>query len=42
MLYSKEFFKNIIKFKKAVTLNQVKGCFGFEGDNNIGQFKTLN
>jgi len=33
----KEFFKNIIKFRKAVTLNQVKGCFGFEGDSNIGK-----
>jgi len=35
--HGKEFFKNIIKFRKAVTLNQVKGCFGFEGDSNIGK-----
>ena len=38
MFFRKEFFKNIIKFRKAVTLNQVKGCFGFEGDSNIGKF----
>jgi len=30
-------YKNMMKIAKCVTLNQVKGIFGFTGESNIGQ-----
>jgi len=30
-------YKNMMKIAKCVTLNQVRGIFGFTGDSNIGQ-----
>lgn len=34
---SKEFYKMMCKIQKLVTFNQVKGIFGFNESNNIGQ-----
>ena len=34
---STPFYKNMMKIAKCVTLNQVKGIFGFTGESNIGQ-----
>ncbi|PIA34045.1 hypothetical protein AQUCO_03900147v1 [Aquilegia coerulea] len=31
------FYKNVLKVASCVTFNQVKGIFGFDGENHIGK-----
>lgn len=35
--YHGHMYRNILRIQKAVTYNQAKGCFGFQGDSSIGQ-----
>lgn len=36
--YIKELYPNTLKIQKAITLNQIKGIFGFSESDNIGKW----
>ncbi|CAG9333129.1 unnamed protein product [Blepharisma stoltei] len=36
--YIKQLYPNFIKMQKHITLNQIFGCFGFDGSDNVGKF----
>ena len=36
--YIKELYPNVIKVQKAVTLNQIKGVFGFNDSDPVGKY----
>jgi tryptophanyl-tRNA synthetase len=35
---SRAFYENVISMAKRITINQIKGTFGFNDENNIGEF----
>ena len=36
--YIKYLYPNVLKVQKSITLNQMKGIFGFSESDNIGKF----